>query len=99
MSATLRLNPDRSEFEVTLDGGEQFEDDCPDDGIAFVIGSDGTPYVVALDRNVVGIDPNQIYKLTPITTTVETDVEFGDEDEDDENDEDEDDVEEVPPVQ
>lgn len=96
MPATLRLNPDRSEFEVTLNGGEQFQDDCPDDGIAFVIANDGTSYVVALDGNVAGLEPNQIFKLAPVTTEFEADVEFYDEDEEDGEEDDE--AEEEPPA-
>lgn len=98
MSAIIRLNPDRSEFEAELPDGSVFQEDFPDDGLAVLLSEDGSPFLAAFEGNEAGLQSNTIYKLSPIGTTVETDVEFDDEEEDEDNDEDEDDVAEEPPA-
>lgn len=88
MPATLRFNPDKSQVEAELSDGSVFLEDWPDDGL-LIMTTDGEPHLAALEGNVAGLDPNQIYKLVPVVTAIETDVDLDAEDDDDEDEADE----------
>lgn len=92
MAATLRFNPDKSEFEAELPDGSQFQEDWPDDGVAILAPDDGDAFMVVLEGSDTGLEANKLYKLVPVGTIVERDVELDDDEEDAES-EDEDDEE------
>jgi hypothetical protein len=95
--ATLRVNPENTDFEIDLpDGSEDAGEYIPGEG-AVIIGGDNTPYYLTFDEfDASPLKPNHLYKLVEVDLLVSRDAELEeveetevDDDEDGEDDHDE----------
>jgi len=89
MKATLRFNPDETLLEAVTPDGTEFQSEWPEDGILILASEDGDDYLVCVSEEH-GLDVNTVYRLVPVSTEVEEDVDITlDEEGDEEGDDDE----------
>lgn len=88
MAATIRYNPDRTQFEFANPEGEEYDAaDLPNDCIEVIEDPDGGPaYLVVFPGWEGELKPDTVYKLVEVPTEVVEGVEMSEDSEDNDDD-------------
>ena len=84
MNAKIRINPEKTLFEVTTPDEEVYGPLELDEDPFAICADEGTGFLAVTGENDYGLEVNRVYQLVPVETEVELDALITEEDDEEE---------------